>query len=117
MASTRNVNTKGNYLLENHQYESAQLYNTYKHSSYGESYQHTLPNIGITPSRLPRTAFAGNYIDIESMLRGTGSTNMVDKPFTVEPNLKSLSSEHFIDRIPLIMPAKLLVEPNQRPTY
>jgi hypothetical protein len=117
MASTRNINTKGNYILENRQYESAKLYNTYKHSPYGESYQHTLPNIGITPSRLPRTAFSSNYTDIESMLRGIGSTNMVNKSFVVEPQLKSLNTESFVDRIPLIMPEKLLVEPKQRPNY
>jgi hypothetical protein len=117
MSSTRNINTKGNYEMETRQYESAQIYNTYKHSSYGKSYENTLPNIGITPSRLPREAFSNNYTDIESMLLGIGSTNLVDKSFNVSPCLKELKSQTFVERIPLIMPTKLLLEPNQRPTY
>lgn len=117
MASTRNINTPGNYKMETDEYMRNMMYNSYEHSSYGVSYSTRIPDIGIMPSRLPRNSLSENYVDIESMLRGIGSTNLVNKSFEVKPQLKDIHGTTFFDRIPLIMPQELLVEPYQRPAY
>lgn len=117
MASTRNINSRGNYKMENDEHMKNQMYNSYKHSPFGVSYDTSIPSIGITPSRLPRSALSNNYTDIESMLRGIGSTNLVDKSFEVTPQLKDIHTTSFFERIPIIMPATLSIEPHQRPKY
>jgi len=113
MASTRNLNTTGNYALEQRMYVSSERYLT--NPFYGNTYRDVIPSLGITPSRMPRGSLSHNPIDTESMLFGINSTNLV-KPSTKPKYMpKKLPKKDFFQRVPLIIPKQLVIEDNQRP--
>jgi len=115
MTSTRNKNTKGNYNLEQKCYSLARDYDSYKHSQYGQAYKTTMPDIIYRPSFLPRDMLSRNPIEIESTLFGINSTNLVNERTPTKPQLKTLPTSKFFERVPLFMPNPLVIEKNQRP--
>jgi hypothetical protein len=115
MASTRNINSKGDYGLEQNYYALGRNYNSYQHSQVGRAYRPALPDIGYMPSHMPRSTFSHNSVDIESMLYGINSTNLVTPQKPIKPELKTLPTMAFFDRLPVHMPKPLVVENNQRP--
>lgn len=115
MASTRNKNTKGDYLLEQRVNDLANMYSTYTHSQYGSAYTHTFPELGFVPNKMSNTIFSENAVDIESGLFGINSTNLVNEMPQCAPSWKSpLPTKSYFDRIPMIMPTPLVVIKNQR---
>jgi len=115
MASTRNINTKGDYSLEQNYYGLGRFYNNYMHSAQGCAFNPTIPAIGITPNHMPRDTLSRNAVDIESMLRGIGSTNLVVPQKAIKPDLKQIPTSKFFDRLIVSMPKPLVVEKDQRP--
>jgi hypothetical protein len=115
MASTRNINTRGDYNLEQEHYGLARMYSSYIHSNQGCAYQNSIPSIGITPSRMPRNTLSNNPIDIESLLFGINSTNLVKPRKPIKPDLKKIPTSVFFDRLPVHMPKPLVIENDQRP--
>lgn len=115
MTSTRNKNTIHDYHLEQKQNNEVNSYQLYENSSYGSSYQTSIPELGYTPSKMSREAFSSNYIDIESELRGIGTSNLVTGYTNVVPNYKSIEFKPYFTTIPMIMPKPLVIEKNQRP--
>ena len=115
MASTRNINTRGDYSLEQEYYGLGRLYNNYMHSAQGCAFQPSIPTIGITPDRMPRDTLSKNAVDIESMLRGIGSTNLVVPQKAIKPELKQIPTSKFFDRLIVHMPKPLVMEKDQRP--
>ena len=113
MTSTRNRNTPGDYSLEQRRYFLAEAYAIDSKLAYGCA----LPNVGMTPSRMPRDKLSGNPVEIESMLFGINSTNLVSPQKETKPQLTKLPERQFFDRIPLILPSPLVVEKNQRPLH
>lgn len=114
MASTRNKNTPGNYSLEQWSFQRQSDYSTYK--QYAFATPTALPGHGLLGARIPETEMANNPQDIESMLFGIGSTNLVEPQSPVQPNLKSLPELSIVDRrVPLILPKQLVVQKDQRP--
>lgn len=115
MASTRNKNTKGDYLLEQRVNDLANIYSMYEHSQHGAAYNPTLPELGFGPSKMSNNIFSKNAIDIESGLFGIGSTNLVSENAACIPNWNSpLPTNSYFDRIPMIMPTPLVIIKNQR---
>jgi hypothetical protein len=115
MTSTRNINTRGDYSLEQEHYGLARFYNGYIHAAQGCAYQNSIPTIGITPSHMPRGTLSNNPIDIESALFGINSTNLVNPQKPIKPDLKKIPTSVFFDRLQVHMPKPLVVEHNQRP--
>jgi len=115
MSSTRNKNTPQNYCLEQRDYNLANTYTHFENSSYGNAYSNAIPCLGITPSHMPRDTLSHNPIEIENFLFGIGSTNLVQKQSSVYPQLKSVPTVSYFDRLALIVPEPLVVETNQRP--
>ena len=115
MASTRNINTAGNYALEQKTYALAERYELYENSQHGRAYNDAQPSVGITASHMPRDALSHNPIEIESMLFGINSTNLVNPRPEPRIKAKTLPEKKFFERIPIIMPAPLVVENKQRP--
>ena len=115
MSSTRNNNTRENYKLEQNINSSFYNYTEYKHSSYGLAYNVAIPSLGIMPSHMPLNTLSHNPVDIETYLRGIGSTNLVDTQKEIVPDLKNIDIISFFDRIPMIIPEPLIVHKNQRP--
>tara|TARA_Y100000389_G_scaffold182103_1_gene198418 strand:+ start:626 stop:979 length:354 start_codon:yes stop_codon:yes gene_type:complete len=117
MASTRNKNTMENYQIEQRQYRHNIRYNTNVHSQYGEAYTTYFPGFGLNPAQLPRQMISNNAIEMESYLKGINTTNLVN-PMT-EPKLqdKNMNEATFFNRVPLFVPAPMVVHKDQRPTY
>ena len=115
MASTRNNNTKGDYCLQQRNSVLNRNYILFEHSQYGMPYQAAFTDAGFAPpSRMWRNQLANNPVEIESALFGINSTNLVNNPKTVVPQLNKLPFISFYDRPQLIMPNSLVVEKDQR---
>lgn len=115
MSSTRNKNTKGDYILEQNINTNLNKWNTFENSSYGSPYEQAMPSIGYTPSHMCPCFFSHNSTDIESELYGIGSSNLVNEYQKVTPQLKEIKTKEFFDRIPMLMPKPLAIENEQRP--
>jgi hypothetical protein len=115
MTSTRNKNSKGDYVLEQKAYSLVRNYNQYENSSSGSPYNPAIPELGYTPSKMSCDEWSSNAIDIESELRGIGTTNLVNNYEKVVPEYKSLKFKPFFRYVPLIMPKPLVIENDQRP--
>jgi hypothetical protein len=88
----------------------------YLHSSSGRPTTECIPSIGYTPSHISREALANNSIDIESQLRGIGSTNLETPCQQVVASLRTLDFKEFFERQPyVVMPYPMIYETNQRP--
>jgi len=115
MTSTRNKNTKGDYALEQKLNSLVRDYNQFENSSYGAPYKSAIPEIGYTPSKMSCDEWSSNAIDIESELRGIGTSNLVNGYEKVVPEYKKVEFKPFFRHVPLIMPKPLVIENNQRP--
>jgi hypothetical protein len=113
MTSTRNRNTASDYNLEQLQNTNHLENNLY--INYGRPSTECFPEL-YNPSKLSRDALANNPVDIESTLRGIGSSNMVNPCTPANPSLRNLDFKPFFDRPKaVVMPYPLVFENNQRP--
>ena len=116
MSSTRNINTPGNYYLEQKEYAHMENYTLYPNSQYGAAYDTRLPGNGVNPGQIQWNQLSNNAVQIESFLFGVGSTNLVNPlPATLKPELKNLGTANFFERVQTLVPEPLTVEKNQRP--
>ena len=115
MASTRNLNTPGNYNLEQRQYRDMETYTLYPNSQYGAAYNTMLPGNGVNPGQVPWNKLSNNAVQIESFLFGINSTNLVQPQAPLVPELKKLEPANFFERTPVFIPEPLVVEKSQRP--
>jgi hypothetical protein len=113
MASTRNKNTPGDYKLEQLQHEKNMNYNTYQ--SYGVPIMTTYAGDGLLMGRMAPENLTNNACDIESQLRGIGSTNLVNPQSEVQPQMKDIQSLNICEKIPMILPTEFNHLENQRP--
>ena len=117
MASTRNRNTSGNYKAEQWSLEQNRIHQSYLHAGNGQAITTHFAGNGLIGGWMPRTELAHNPIDIESFLRGTGSTNLVEPKTDPVLERKTVDTLSIADRVPLLLPKSLYVEPNQRPLW
>jgi hypothetical protein len=115
MASTRNVNTPGNYCLEQRQFKESEQYTLYPNSQYGAAYHTNLPGNGLNPAQIPGNKLSYNAADIESFLFGINSTNLVNPAPIFTPELKKLESANIYNSQEIYIPEPLIIEKNQRP--
>ena len=115
MASTRNKNDRGNYKAEERGREDQRLYLMYKNQGNGQAFTNHYAGDGLLGGQMGPMALSRNFADIDSFLKGTGSTNLVMPVSPIEPQFKELESLAIIDRIPFILPEPLKVDKNQRP--
>ena len=116
MSSTRNRNSQINYNLEKSNKEKILNETFYIHSSSGRPISECIPALGYMPSHISRDALANNAIDIESQLRGIGSTNLETPCTIVVPSIRTIDLTDFFDRPQtVIMPYPLVYENYQRP--
>lgn len=112
MASTRNINQRGNYLAEQSAYKQQVEYSTYK--DYGVIKGTYLAGDGLIQGHLPRQILSTNSMDVESWLFGIGSTNLATPQKPVAANLACVPSASIMNKVPLIMPHNLNIESAQR---
>jgi hypothetical protein len=115
MASTRNINTPGNYCLEQKQYIESEKWQLYKHGAAGTAYDTKLPGNGLNPAQIPWNKLSYNPVDIESFLYGINSTNLVHPAPPLTPELKCLESANLFKTKPVIMPIPQAIPKFQRP--
>lgn len=115
MASTRNRNTITDYNLEKNLNNNYLEHNLYINSSYGRPTSECIPEL-YNPSKLSRDLLSSNSIDIESTLKGIGSSNLVTANKPIQPNIKFINFKPWFDRPKnVIMPHPLIFDNNQRP--
>ena len=116
MASTRNRNTPINYKLEQEQNVNNEKYNVYKHSSYGFPYTVNLPGNGFGGAYISPEYLSNNYVDIESFLHGTGTTNLVKVGgfMTLTPELNKVAPINLYANNEVIMPLPF-IKTTERP--
>ena len=115
MASTRNINTPGNYYLEQKQYKESEGCTLYPNSQYGAAYNTRLPGLGVNPGQIPWNKMSNNAADIESFLFGVNSTNLVNPAPIFVPELAKIDSVNIYEKEPTFMPEPLVIQKNQRP--
>ena len=115
MASTRNSNTKGNYVLEQKQYKQFENYTLYPNSQYGAACDTKLAGNGVNPGQIPWNQLSNNAVEIESFLFGINSTNLVNPAGPLYPELKQIDTANFFEKKATHMPDPLAVEKFQRP--
>jgi hypothetical protein len=113
MASTRNKNTPGDYALEQRAFDEQRYYQTYLR--YGVPETPFFAGHSLLPGKMAARDLATNYCDIESQLRGIGSTNLVEPQPEVVPRIKEIRSLNMVPvQQRVSMPEPLVIEPNQR---
>jgi hypothetical protein len=115
MASTCNKNSPGDYKMEQDRFRNKMDYLTDKNNNYGVPTQTHFAGDGLLMGRIASENLAHNACDIESYLRGTGLTNLVNPAPKLQPDIKPYQSLSIIDRMQLIMPEPLIVHKDQRP--
>jgi hypothetical protein len=114
MASSQNLNTPGNYKLEQWTFQRNLDMATYVHSAYGRPYTSMHAGRGLVGGKIADTELSHNPKDIESDLFGIGSTNLVAAKAPVDPQLKTLPTLSIHDPVPMFMPRPLVVARGQR---
>ena len=115
MTSTRNKNMRNEYKIEQELNNKIMDNNLYLNSQYGKPMDEHIPAIGYIPSHMSRDTFSKNSIDVESCLKGIGSTNLVTPQKPTNPDYKTPNSLNFIDGLQVTLPDPLVIEKNQRP--
>lgn len=114
MSSTTNKNTPGNYKLEqktNNQITDRMLY---INGATSEAYTNHFAGNGLLGGSNARSHLSNNYCDIESQLRGIGTSNLVNPKSDIQPELKYMQSLSISDRLPTIVPEPLKLDKEQR---
>jgi len=115
MASTRNINTPGNYSLEQRQYYQHQDYTLYANSQYGAAYNTKMPGNGLLAGQLPWNKLSHNAADTESFLFGINATNLVNPAPCFSPEIAKLDNANVYEKKPTFIPEPLILQNNQRP--
>ena len=90
MASTRNKNTRGNYAMELNRSIGRQDY--LLNEQYGIASNTYNPGNGLGGAHLPQSHLANNAVDIESFLRGTGTTDLTKPQQSFTADLKCVQN-------------------------
>ena len=116
MASTRNINTRGNYCMENKEYQKRLEWALYPHSSHGNAYTTSIPGNGLLQGNINSSQLSYNNTNIESFLFGINTTNLTQSEFPcLTPELKQLDQLNIFPTKPTYIPEKLIVSKTNRP--
>jgi hypothetical protein len=113
MASTRNKNTRGDYAMELNRSINSQNYLLTQ--EYGVASNTYNPGNGLGGAHLPQDHLANNAIDIESFLRGTGTTDLTKPEQSFTADLKCVQNINIYQRKPVIVPEQFRAQTDQRP--
>ena len=118
MASTRHKNLAGSYAQEKRELALSVDYKTNKNKF--NSNKPMLPDFGIVGNNMGAGMFSNlmsnNGCDIESKLRGLGSSDLENTHRKITPSLNKMNHLAFFERPVFCAPNPLVVEQNQRPT-
>lgn len=115
MTDTRKKSQKGDYELEQHGHT--------QYTEYLGSRDYSTPTAtyfagnGLLSGRVASVGLANNACDIESMLRGIGTCNMVSHQTAPTPDIRTLKSLNLFQSEDTILPNPLIVAKGQRPQF
>lgn len=112
MSSTRLKNSQGEYACWKYRNSKAQNSRLYAGQSIPGFVAH--PGLGIMGAKMPPTVLSSNAADVESLLRGLGSTNLEVTQPIVQPQMVCLPMTHIYRPQSVILPNPLVVEINAR---
>lgn len=115
MASTRNKNDIGNYNLE--QYALQHQTSFYTDKDYAQPKITMFAGDGLLMGRMGNIPLSSNSTDIESMLFGIGSTNLVTPVTPTIPQINHLYSASIFKKERVVMPEDLSIQKGQRIRY
>jgi hypothetical protein len=113
MASTRNINTNGDYAVKKMESVNANNYLLYhSYSTNDPAYFVRGANPSIYAGQLDH-----NAIDVESTLRGIMSTNLEGPSFKATPKPTHIKTISYFDVNPIYIPAPYKHSTIERPLY
>ena len=112
MASTRNLNMRDDYIIQQKRLE---LKREYDINPYGRPTQELLPTQMMNYGSMSRDGLSTNAVDIETELFGVGSTNLVVEKSTVRPGLVKHGDIDFCTQSQMVMDEKHTQLTGQRP--
>jgi hypothetical protein len=115
MSSTRNRNDPGNYQSEERSREEQRMYSMFQNQGNGQAFNNNLAGNGLLAGQMGLMPLSRNFVDIDSYLKGTGSSNLVTPMPIVQPQYKSLNTLDIFEKSTLIIPKPLRHIKNQRP--
>ena len=112
MASTRNLNMRDDYIVQQKRLSQKREYDI---NPYGRPTQELLPTQMMNYGSMSRDGLSTNAVDIETELFGVGSTNLVVEKSPVRPGLIKHGEIDFSTQSPLVMDEKYTQVVGQRP--
>ena len=117
MTDTRKKSQKGDYDLEQSFNFGVVDYYANSENRMGCPVNTYFPGNGLVGQKVSRVNLANNSCDIETMLRGTGTCNMVQSQNPIVPDLKQLKMLNLFETQPLQLPEPMVVQKGQRPRW
>ena len=114
MASTRNLNTLGDYLVK--KMESTNISNYMLYSGFSTNIEPSYFVRGANPS-IYAGQLCNNAIDVESTLRGIRSTNLEGPSFKARPDTVIIGEREYFSVNPTYIPRPYLHSTVERPLY
>lgn len=117
MTDTRKKSQKGDYDLEQAVSFGFVDYYVNSENRMGCPVNTYFPGNGLIGQKASRVNLANNSCDIESMLRGTGTCNMVQTQSPIVPDVRQIQSLNLFDSQPVQVPEPMVVHKGQRPRW
>jgi hypothetical protein len=117
MSNTRKKSQKGDYNLEQETHFGNYDYYFNSENRYGNPVNTYIPGNGLIGQKVSRVNLANNSCEIESMLRGIGSCNMVEALAPVVPDLRHIKTLNLFETQPTFIPEPMVVHKGQRPKW
>jgi len=114
MASTRNLNTKGDYAVK--KMESTNINNYMLYNGYSVNSEPAYFVRGANPS-IYAGQICNNAIDVESTLRGIRSTNLEGPSFKATPEVVNIGEREYYTVNPTYIPRPYMHSTVERPMY
>jgi hypothetical protein len=102
MSGTRDLNTPGNYAVEQEALQKERQNLLYAHGPGGHAYQTALPGLGFGASRMGSAQLAKNFADIESDLYGISSNNLVSPLPELKPKLLEVPTANVFQKAKVV---------------
>ena len=115
MSNTRDLNSRANYCLEQHNRKILQDRRFYFYGQQSRAFDPAYPELFYRQGYMPPDNFSYNSIDIESALLGVGANNLVNPKPVVTPQFKNLPTIPFFKTPRTIEPLLFFPLKNQRP--
>jgi hypothetical protein len=117
MALDINKNTPGNYRLYVKGNDEMVDNYFYSHNPWANPTQILFAGNGLVQGKMHANVLSKNDIDIDSYLRGIRANDLVNRPFTVVPELVPPTTLNVTSKLPQILPQPLVVSRENRPMY